>query len=125
VDLLDEAVGRMEASLRERIAESKANISLEEVHGVAEAIGYGAVKYFDLSRNPKSNYKFSYDQMLDTKGNTAGESFLLRFLCDDTFDWPSNMCSCLDCQSIFFTQMLVWRALLPRQRLILIWMSTS
>jgi arginyl-tRNA synthetase len=31
----------------------------------------GAVKYFDLRRNPTSNYKFSYDEMLDTRGNTA------------------------------------------------------
>jgi len=71
VDLLDEAVNRMEASLRERIAEKKANITEDEVHQVAESIGYGAVKYYDLRRNPTSNYKFSYDQMLDTKGDTA------------------------------------------------------
>jgi arginyl-tRNA synthetase len=71
VDLLDEAVSRMEAQLRDRIANNKANIALEEVHEVAEAIGYGALKYFDLRRNPKSNYKFSYDEMLDTKGDTA------------------------------------------------------
>jgi len=71
VDLLDEAVTRMEASLKERISQGRANITLEEVHEVAEAIGYGAVKYFDLRRNPTSNYKFSYDDMLDTKGNTA------------------------------------------------------
>lgn len=71
VDLLDEAVGRMEASLRERIAEQRSGISEEDVPKVAEAIGYSAVKYFDLRRNPTTNYKFSYDQMLDTKGNTA------------------------------------------------------
>jgi len=71
VDLLDEAMNRMEASLRERIAENKANITLDQVHEVAETIGYSAVKYFDLRRNPTTNYKFSYDQMLDTKGNTA------------------------------------------------------
>jgi arginyl-tRNA synthetase len=71
VDLLDEAVSRMEASLSERIDQGKANITKEEVHEVAEAVGYGAVKYFDLRRNPTSNYKFSYDAMLDTKGNTA------------------------------------------------------
>lgn len=71
VDLLDEAVNRMESSLRERIAEGKANITEGEVHEVAEAIGYGAVKYFDLRRNPTSNYEFSYDQMLATKGETA------------------------------------------------------
>jgi arginyl-tRNA synthetase len=71
VDLLDEAVNRMEEQLKGRIVEGKANITLEEVHGVAEAIGYGALKYYDLRRNPTTNYKFSYDQMLDTKGNTA------------------------------------------------------
>jgi len=71
VDLLDEAVSRMEGSLTERISSGRANITTEEVHEVAEAIGYGAVKYFDLRRNPTSNYKFSYDAMLDTKGNTA------------------------------------------------------
>jgi arginyl-tRNA synthetase len=64
VDLLDEAVKRMEESLSDRIP-------ADQVHSVASAMGYGAVKYFDLRRNPTSNYKFSYDQMLDTKGNTA------------------------------------------------------
>ena len=71
VDLLDEAVHRMEVNLRERIAEGKASITEDEVHSVAEAMGYSAVRYFDLRRNPTTNYKFSYDQMLDTKGNTA------------------------------------------------------
>merc|ERR1712226_315341 len=37
----------------------------------AKVLRYGAVKYFDLKRNPTTNYRFSYDQMLDTKGNTA------------------------------------------------------
>jgi arginyl-tRNA synthetase len=71
VDLLDEAVNRMETQLRQRKEEGKATIADEDVRAVAEAIGYGAVKYYDLRRNPTSNYKFSYDQMLDTKGDTA------------------------------------------------------
>jgi len=72
VDLLDEAVSRMEASLRERASEGRTtSISEQEVHETACAMGYGAVKYFDLRRNPTSNYIFSYDRMLDTKGNTA------------------------------------------------------
>jgi len=71
VDLLDEAVKRMEDSLTARIKEGKAAIKEEDVHEVAEAIGYGAVKYFDMSRNPTSEYKFSYDKMLETTGNTA------------------------------------------------------
>jgi len=72
VDLLDEAVSRMEASLKDRMKEGKAvHVSEEETHATASAMGYGAVKYFDLRRNPTSNYIFSYDRMLDTKGNTA------------------------------------------------------
>jgi len=71
VDLLDEAVTRMEEALRERIAAGRAVIDESEVHAVAEAVGYGAVKYFDLHRNPTSNYKFSYDKMLATNGDTA------------------------------------------------------
>lgn len=71
VDLLDEAVARMETSLKERMTEGKAAMSADELHATASAMGYGAVKYFDLRRNPTSNYIFSYDRMLDTKGNTA------------------------------------------------------
>ena len=72
VDLLDEACSRMEKSLRERAAEGKgADFSQEELLDTAAKIGYGAVKYFDLSKNPTSNYKFDFDAMLDTKGNTG------------------------------------------------------
>jgi arginyl-tRNA synthetase len=71
VDLLDEAVQRMEVSLHQRIEEKKAVVKPEDVPDVAAALGYSAVKYFDLRRNPTSNYKFSYDEMLDTKGDTA------------------------------------------------------
>ena len=71
VDLLDEAVSRMEASLTERMADGREGMSKEQLHETACAMGYGAVKYFDLRRNPTSNYIFSYDRMLDTKGNTA------------------------------------------------------
>lgn len=34
-------------------------------------MGYGAVKYADLRNSRLTNYKFSYDTMLDLKGNTA------------------------------------------------------
>ena len=71
VDLLDEAASRLEGSLKKRITDGASHISLEEAHKVAEAIGYGSVKYFDLRRNPTSNYTFSYDMMLDTKGDTG------------------------------------------------------
>jgi arginyl-tRNA synthetase len=43
VDLLDEAVKRMDTSLRERIAEGKANITLDQVEETAAALGYGKI----------------------------------------------------------------------------------
>lgn len=71
VDLLDEAVSRMKASLEERNKEGKSSIAGDELNETAAAMGYSAVRYFDLKRNPTSNYNFSYDAMLDTKGDTA------------------------------------------------------
>jgi hypothetical protein len=34
-------------------------------------MGYGAVKYADLKNSRTTNYKFSFDAMLDLRGNTA------------------------------------------------------
>jgi len=71
VDLLDAAVHRMEASLNERVQEGKSPLLPEEIAHASAAIGYGAVKYFDQSQHPTTDYAFSYDRMLDTRGNTA------------------------------------------------------
>ncbi|XP_026446703.1 arginine--tRNA ligase, cytoplasmic-like isoform X1 [Papaver somniferum] len=69
VDLLDEAKTRCKAELVER---GKAlEWTAEELEQIAEAIGYGAVKYADLKNNRSTNYTFSFDQMLNDKGNTA------------------------------------------------------
>ena len=38
---------------------------------VAETVGMAAVKYFDLSHNLASDYKFNFDHMLAMEGNTA------------------------------------------------------
>ena len=71
IDLLDAAKDRMKESLRVRAEEGKSALQGEELENAARIIGYGAVKYFDLKQNPVSNYVFSYDRMLDTKGDTA------------------------------------------------------
>jgi len=78
VDLLDEAVVRMTASLGERIKEGKSSLTEVEALEAASALGYGAVKYADLKQNPGTDYQFSYDRMLDTKGDTA---IYLLFTC--------------------------------------------
>jgi len=70
-DLLDEAAARAAVELRRRAKlPEDAEIDAEMQAG-AELIGISAVKYFDLRANRNSDYRFSYDAMLDPKGNTA------------------------------------------------------
>ena len=67
VDLLDEAVERATALVREK----NADLSTEEVAQIGEVVGIGAVKYADLSKNRTSDYVFDWDNMLSFEGNTA------------------------------------------------------
>jgi arginyl-tRNA synthetase len=70
VDLLDEARSRCLASIMERRgADTPADTEAEAQ--AASAMGYGAVKYADLKNSRLTNYKFSMDDMLSMKGNTA------------------------------------------------------
>jgi len=80
VDLLDEAVHRMRDGMEARRVEAEAsgayggrapNMAAEEMDHASRVLGYGAVKYADLKGNRNSNYNFSYERMLDPKGNTA------------------------------------------------------
>ncbi|XP_038972153.1 arginine--tRNA ligase, cytoplasmic-like isoform X4 [Phoenix dactylifera] len=73
VELLDEAKSRSKTELQKRLKENGkiAEWTDEELEKTAEAIGYGAVKYADLKNNRLTNYTFSFDQMLNDKGNTA------------------------------------------------------
>ena len=70
-DLLDEAVIRARADLEARLKEEEREETEEFISEVAEVVGISAVKYADLSQNRTSDYIFSYDKMLDLKGNTA------------------------------------------------------
>ncbi|CAF1691974.1 unnamed protein product, partial [Adineta ricciae] len=36
-----------------------------------KSVAYGCIKYADLSHNRNSDYVFSFDRMLDDRGNTA------------------------------------------------------
>ncbi|CAN0385338.1 unnamed protein product [Pylaiella littoralis] len=71
VDLLDEAVRRMATTIQERMDAGKMTTTPEAAAAAAAEMGYGAVKYFDLRQHPSTSYVFSYDRMLDTRGNTA------------------------------------------------------
>ncbi|PVD34862.1 hypothetical protein C0Q70_06141 [Pomacea canaliculata] len=69
VDLLDEGVRRAEAKLKEK--ERDKVLSTEEMDRAMKAVAYGCVKYADLSHNRTKDYVFSFDKMLDDRGNTA------------------------------------------------------
>lgn len=70
-DLLDKAIARTKKDIKERLKTEERTESEAFIQNVAEKVGIGAVKYADLSQNRVSDYTFSYDRMLDLKGNTA------------------------------------------------------
>lgn len=43
----------------------------EELKKAQESVAYGCIKYADLSHNRHLDYVFSFDKMLEDKGNTA------------------------------------------------------
>lgn len=67
VNLLDEAVKRATALVREK----NADLSDDEAAHIGRVVGIGAVKYADLSKNRISDYVFDWDAMLSFEGNTA------------------------------------------------------
>jgi len=70
-DLLDEAASRASVELRKRAKLPEDSEIDARIQADAELIGVAAVKYFDLRANRNSDYRFSYNAMLDPKGNTA------------------------------------------------------
>ncbi|MEM6597049.1 MAG: arginine--tRNA ligase [Cyanobacteria bacterium P01_C01_bin.69] len=69
--LLDEAISRTRADVEARLEKEERTEPDEFIQNVAEKVGIGAIKYADLSQNRISDYTFSFDRMLDLKGNTA------------------------------------------------------
>lgn len=66
-DLLDEAVQRA----RKIIEEKNPELSEPQKIDIAQKVGIGAVKYYDLSQYRMTDYIFSWDRMLSFQGNTA------------------------------------------------------
>jgi arginyl-tRNA synthetase len=66
-DLLDEAVQRA----RKIIEEKNPELGEPEKMDIAQRVGIGAVKYYDLSQYRMTDYIFSWDRMLSFQGNTA------------------------------------------------------
>lgn len=66
-DLLDEALERA----RRLVTEKNPDMPADELEKLANAVGIGAVKYADLSKNRTTDYIFDWDNMLAFEGNTA------------------------------------------------------
>ena len=81
VDVLDTAA----AHARKIVDENARDIPEEERAAIAEAVGVGAVKYTDLSQNPKSDIIFDWDKMLAMEGNTAPYLMYARARCQSIF----------------------------------------
>ena len=67
LDLIDEAKTRARALVQTK----NPDLDAREMDDVARAVGIGAVKYADLSKNRTSDYVFDWDAMLSFDGNTA------------------------------------------------------
>ncbi|OYP16091.1 MULTISPECIES: arginine--tRNA ligase [unclassified Streptomyces] len=68
-DLLDEAVERATAVVREKA--EKVGLSEQEITENGRYVGIGAVKYADLSTSAVRDYKFDLDQMVSLNGDTS------------------------------------------------------
>lgn len=67
LDLLEEARSRAGKLVREK----NPDLAPEEMDAIARAVGIGAVKYADLSKNRTGDYAFDWQAMLSLEGNTA------------------------------------------------------
>ncbi|MBO5775485.1 MAG: arginine--tRNA ligase [Kiritimatiellae bacterium] len=70
-ELLSEAVRRSLAIVASRNADGTSAEPTEEDVRLAEQIGYGAVKYSDLSHDPVTDIDFSWDKALALDGNSG------------------------------------------------------
>lgn len=68
-DLMDEGLKRSMEKLLEKGRDK--DLTKEELSAAQTSVAYGCIKYADLSSNRTADYVFSFDKMLDDKGNTA------------------------------------------------------
>ena len=68
-DLLNEGLERSLVKLKEKGRDKE--LSEAELKLAQKAVAYGCIKYNDLCRDRRHAYEFSFDRMLDDRGNTA------------------------------------------------------
>merc|ERR1712142_545516 len=68
-DLLDEGLKRSMDTLLDKGRDKE--LTEEELLAAQTSVAYGCIKYAGLCHNRVMDYVFSFDKMLDDKGNTA------------------------------------------------------
>lgn len=68
-ELLDEGLKRSIDKLLEK--ERDKVLTKDELIAAQRNVAFGCIKYADLSKNYKNDYTFSFDKMLEDRGNTA------------------------------------------------------
>ncbi|XP_025722856.1 arginine--tRNA ligase, cytoplasmic [Callorhinus ursinus] len=69
IDLLEEGLKRSMDKLKEK--ERDKVLTAAELKAAQTSVAYGCIKYADLCHNRLNDYIFSFDKMLDDRGNTA------------------------------------------------------
>lgn len=69
IDLLEEGLKRAMDKLKDK--ERDKVLTPEELKAAQTSVAFGCIKYADLSHNRLNDYVFSFDKMLDDRGNTA------------------------------------------------------
>ncbi|KAG8439184.1 hypothetical protein GDO86_005413 [Hymenochirus boettgeri] len=69
IDLLEEGLKRSMEKLNEKGRDKV--LTPEELTAAQTSVAFGCIKYADLSHNRMNDYIFSFDKMLDDRGNTA------------------------------------------------------
>ena len=69
--LLEEAQDRAMALVKQKLIDREIEMPESQQREIAAAVGIGAIKYFDLNRDPVGNYVFDWEKMLSLDGNTA------------------------------------------------------
>jgi arginyl-tRNA synthetase len=67
VDLLDQAAERAYAV----VSEKSPDLPEAERHAIAEVVGVGTLKYFDLGQNPQTDVTFTWERALSLDGGSA------------------------------------------------------
>lgn len=69
-DLIEEADTKFYTENYNRLQEGSGKMQEEDIEYLSKIIGSAAIKYADLRQNRLNNYQFSYEKMLDHKGDT-------------------------------------------------------